>query len=213
MKYALSGLALLGLLALPTFADDIDDLPNPLRDAAVGEWASYTITYDNPMGGPGQEMPVRMEVVGIDGDNVDIKTAMEVMGAPQESTDSVDRTKSMSELLQENAGGGGMGGQELTNLEIKSSSVEDSEFERDGKTFETKKITIELTAEVSMGGGPGMPIEMTMVQHLSDEIPVQGTLHEEITVKISMGGPEPMEVKATRKLIEFGSGTVETEDK
>ncbi len=212
MKHGLMGLALLGLIALPTLAEDIDDLPNPLRDAAVGEWVSYTMTYDNPMGGPGQEMPMRMEVVGIDGDNVDIKSKLEAMGMPQEQTQTIDRTKSISELLQEN-GGGAMGGQQLANLQIKSTSVEDSEFDRDGKTYVTKKVTIEVTAEVSMGGGPGMPIEMEIVQHISDEIPVQGVLHQDMTIKISMGGPEPMEMKATQKLVEFGGGTVETDDK
>jgi hypothetical protein len=213
MKHGLMALALLGLLALPSLADDIDDLPNPLRDAAVGEWASYTMTYDSPMGGPGQEMPIRMEVVGIDGDIVEIKSLLEVMGVPQETTQSLDRTKSMLELIEENAGGGAMGGQQLTNLEVLSTSVEDSEFERDGKTHATKKITIEFTAEFSMGGGPGMPIEMTMVRQVSDSIPVEGTLHEEISVKISMGGPEPMVMKATRKLVDFGGGDVLTDEK
>ena len=203
---------LLALIALPSLADDIDDLPNPLRDAAVGEWASYTMSYDSPMGGPGQEMPIRMEVVGIDGDIVEIKSILEVMGVPQETTQSLDRTKSMLELIEENAGGGAMGGQQLGNLQVKSSSVEDSEFERDGKTYTTKKVTLEITAEVSMGGGPGMPIEMVMVQHISDEIPVQGLLHQDVTIKISMGGPEPMEMKATQKLVEFGGGDVLTDE-
>jgi len=215
MKHGLMGLALLSLLVLPGLADDLDDLPNPLRDAAVGEWASYTLTS---RGGQNMEVPCRIEVASIDSDQVEIKTTIDMtetpMGQKVEQTSSVDRTNSMSEVLKGRARGDDAMAHQMRvrDLEINSSSIDDSEFEHDGKTYATKKITVEMSYEMGASGGPSMAIEMVVVWHLSDEIPVRGILHETVTQKFSSEGADPMAMTASRTLLKFGGGNVETGD-
>lgn len=200
----------LALVAGPVLADDLADVENPLKDAQAGEWTEYKVTYSNPMGGPEQEMPAKMTIVKVEGDNVDVKAEMELMGMPQESIQTLDKSASVLDMMTANLGAG-MGN--MANVKVVSSAVESLEsFEHNGTTYTAaKKITVELSAEFSMGGGgPGMPVTVKATHWMSNEVPVTGAIKSESTVIIDMGGA-PMEITAKQSLSGSGTGGAQSD--
>ncbi len=192
------------VVASPVVADDLKDLQNPLKDAKAGEWTKYKVSYSG-MGGPPQEVPMKASVVKETETTVDLKSEMEIMGMPQENITTVERNATIVDALTGGGMAGPMGGQ-VQNVKILSSSVEDVDYEHDGTTYKAKKVSIEVSAEFSLGGaeGMGMPVKMKIVQIMSYDIPVSGVLKTDSTIQLDMGGA-PMEIKASQVLDEFGT--------
>lgn len=206
-KTLASALALVALAALPALAEELADLKSPLMDAQPGEWVEYKMTYSAPMMGPPQEIPHKVTVVAVQDSKVTIKSELELMGMPQESTTEVDASQSILDSISNVAGP--MGGQ-LQNMKVLSSSVQDEDYEFQGTTHKAKKVTVELTAEFSFGGagGAGMPVKAQLTMWLSYDIPVHGALKNETKVQIDMGG-QPMELTATSQLARCGTSASE----
>ncbi len=191
-------------LALPLFADGLEDLKNPLGDSVVGEWTKYTIQSENQMMGK-VEIPVAMIVMAVEGANIDVKTEMEMMGMAQEDTQTFDAEGSIADMLlsQFNQMGGG------AEVTIEESSVEDVEYEHEGVTYAAKKITIVAKATVE---GMGMKIDINNTTWLCLDIPVTGILKSVADTTIHMG-EQTMEASTVQTLVGFGLEPAQEEDK
>ncbi|MBI4615006.1 MAG: hypothetical protein HY720_15445 [Planctomycetes bacterium] len=211
MKRLYLVLALACLATVPALAEDIKDLVSPLKDAMAGEWATYDATYSNPLGGAAQQISVKLSVVKVDGANVDVQSEMNLVGTPENRVVTIDTSKPFMDSLLNMAGG--PAAQMVTNVKITSSSVEDVDYEHNGKTYKAKKVSLELTAEMSMTPGqPGMPVTMTVTSYMSNEVPVNGTIRDDVSIKVSLGGPQPMELTVSQSLKDCGTGAVLDED-
>ncbi len=194
--------ALLALsLALPLYGQEggsLDELENPIADAAEGEWTSYELVSENPMAGA-MKGSLTMAVVGVDGTDVSVKNTVDMMGMQQEQVEVLDAEGAVADLITSIAGGG-------ASFEVEESEVEDVEYEHDGETYAAKKITLKAAGE---DPNMGMKIKVDMIVWMSYDIPVSGIMKSEADIMIQIPGQEGgMGAKVVQTLTGFGTEPV-----